>query len=1136
MSMYKAVARVPDFPAMEREILAFWREKRIFQKLREKNKGRRHFSFLDGPITANNPMGVHHAWGRTLKDMYQRYNAMRGCELRYQNGFDCQGLWVEVEVEKSMGLKTKREIRDFGIEKFVRACKERVLTYAARQTEQSIRLGYWCDWDDPKVLIALRDALADGDRVVTVTLPSGKVETARASEIVRKLGSAEYGGSYFTFSDENNYTIWSFLKKCHSEGFIYRGHDVMPWCGRCGTGLSQMEVAEGRRITTHTSVFVRFPLTDAKGAPQKTALLVWTTTPWTLTSNVAVAVNPEMTYLKVKHGDWFYYVAKGNFEKDRVQDLQVEGKHETHKLPSIRTILKGSGGVEVVEELPGKDLLGLTYTGPFDELPAQQTPGGVFPYGETGGGKSAAEAHRVIAWKEISEAEGTGLVHIAPGCGAEDQELGKENGLPFIAPLDDSSTFMEGFGPFVKRGAAEVADDIVGELKAKGLLVAREKYPHVYPHCWRCKEELVFRPVDEWFIRMDWRDRIQRVVPTIKWIPPDGEAREQDWLRNMTDWMISKKRFWGLALPIWVCEACSDFQVIGSREELQERAVAGWDVFEGNSPHRPYIDAVKIRCEKCGGLATRIEDVGNPWLDAGIVPFSTMRYATDRAYWEKWFPADLVLESFPGQFRNWFYSMLAMSAMLADTAPFKALLGHALVRDARGDEMHKSKGNAIAFDEAAEALGAEVMRYIYTEQKTAQNLNFPDLHPTGNAAQTIDGEARRKLLTFWNCYSFFVMYAGADGWKPGGPEVATTNELDRWVLSRLQRLVGEANSAFQNYENYRLVEAFQVFDEEFSNWYLRRSRRRFWKSEGDAYQTLYRVLTTVTRVLAPALPFLTEDIYQNLVRSVDAAAPESVHLTDYPQVDAALVDEALEQNIDAVIRIKNLALSLRTLSKVKIRQPLSTLYVRPKDAADRRVLENAEYVAQILEEANLKKLVLIDDEKTLVKVRLKPDAKKIGPRAGRHLKAIGEALEQADAAEVLQGGTYTLKVAEHPFELAADEIVVTFEGPENLKCSLEQGTFLALDTTLTPELLQEGLARDFNRMLQDQRKALNLDISDRIVVTYSASPRISEAIAAHEAFLRNELLAEKLEASATPNGGVKLALSGEDVFVTIKRV
>lgn len=1134
MTMYRPVPKVPDFPAMEREMLRFWAENHIFEKLRAQTANGPRWSFLDGPITANNPMGVHHAWGRTLKDMYQRYHAMNGEQLRYQNGFDCQGLWVEVEVEKNLGLGTKREIREHGIEKFVRECKERVLTYAARQTEQSIRLGYWCDWDDPQVLLALRDALHDGDRVVEITLPSGHVEKARASEIIRKLGSAEFGGSYFTFSDENNYTIWAFLKKCHSEGFIYRGHDVMPWCGRCGTGLSQMEVAEGRRITAHTSVFVRFPIRGQ----ERTALLVWTTTPWTLPANVAVAVNPEMTYVKVRHGDWNYYVAKANFERERVQDLQVEGKHETHKLPSIRTILKGTGGVEVLEETSGRELLGWRYQGPFDDLEAQKTPGGIFPFGETGGGRTATESHLVIAWSEVSEAEGTGLVHIAPGCGAEDQQLGETNNLPFIAPLDESSVFLPGFGPFTGRKAEEVPDEIIAALKSAGFLVAREKYPHVYPHCWRCKEELVFRPVDEWFINMEWRDRIIRTVPAIKWVPPEGEARELDWLRNMGDWMISKKRFWGLALPIWVCEACEHFAVIGSREELKSKAVEGWEIFDGNSPHRPYIDAVKIRCEKCGAKASRIEDVGNPWLDAGIVPFSTLRYTTDPKYWEKWFPADLVLESFPGQFRNWFYSLLAMSAMMDGRAPFKALLGHALVRDARGEEMHKSKGNSIAFDEAAEALGAEVMRYIYAEQKTAHHLNFPDLHPAGNTGQTIDGDARRKLLTFWNCYSFFVIYAGADNWKPDAKAAKTpvSNELDRWVLSRLQRLVAAAHSAFQNYEHYRLIEAFQIFDDEFSNWYLRRSRRRFWRGEAEAYQTLYAVLKSVTQVMAPVLPFLSEEIYQNLVRGVDSSAPESVHLTMYPRVDNALVDEALEQSIEVVIRIKNLALSLRTRGKSKIRQPLSTLYVRPKDTVERRVLEQIEYVEQILEETNLKKLVLIDDETQLVKLRLKPDLKKLGARAGKFLKAIAQALEHADAKKILQGAGFKMEVDGQTIEVSQDEILVSYDGPPSLVCGLEQGTFLALDTALTAELLEEGLARDFNRLLQDQRKALNLDVSDRVLIHYWASPRIAQAIATHQEYLRNELLAERLERTGEQNSGAKLSLGGEEIFVTITPV
>ncbi|MBM3753987.1 MAG: isoleucine--tRNA ligase [Acidobacteria bacterium] len=1123
--MYKPAPKVPDFPALEREVLAFWRERNTFAKLRAQIAGNPPFSFLDGPITANNPMGVHHAWGRTLKDIYQRYNAMCGRDLRYQNGFDCQGLWVEVEVEKSMGLGTKRDIRDYGIEKFVTACKERVLTFAARQTEQSIRLGYWCEWDDPEVLRKLQAALNAGDETVTVTMPSGLTETARASEIVRKLGSPEYGGSYFTFSDENNYTIWSMLKKCYGEGFIYRGHDVMPWCGRCGTGLSQMEVAEGRKITQHTSVFVRLPITGK----DKTALLVWTTTPWTLTSNIAVAVNPTMAYVEVKHGEWTYFIGKGNFERDRVQDLQVEGKHETHKLPSIKTILKGGGAApEVVRELPGSELIGLRYAGPFDDLEAQQRPNGVFPYGEHVGGLSAREAHQVIAWEEVSEFEGTGMVHIAPGCGAEDQELGKKFNLPFIAPLDEAALFTAEFGPFQGKRASDVADEVVASLKEKGMLVSREKYPHVYPHCWRCKEELVFRPVDEWFIRMDWRDRIQRAVPTAKWIPGEGEARELDWLKNMGDWMISKKRFWGLALPIWVCEACEHFTVIGGREELREKAIEGWDVFEGNSPHRPYIDAVKIKCEECGGKAHRVEDVGNPWLDAGIVSFSTMRFRTDRTYWEKWFPADLVLESFPGQFRNWFYSLLAMSAMLDGRAPFKALLGHALVRDARGEEMHKSKGNAIAFDEAAEVLGAEVMRYLYTAQKTAQNLNFPDLKSSGGAGSGIDGETRRKLLTFWNCYSFFLLYAETEKWKPEGDYSPGANELDRWVVSRLQKLIGTANTSLRSYEHFRVIEAFQEFSEEFSNWYLRRSRRRFWESDTTAFATLYHVLLTVIKVMAPVLPFLTEDMYQNLVCSVDPAAPESIHLTRYPQVNEAWIDAKLETAIETVVRIKNLALNARTTGKAKIRQPLGVLYVRPRNAEERAVLADENYASQILEEANIKRMELIDDERLLVKVKLAPDAKKLGARAGKFLKAIAADLEAMDPAVVLQGSGVT----SNEIEIANDEIVVKYEH-ESIVSTAEGGTFAAIETKLTPELISEGVARDFNRLVQDQRKAMDLDISQRIQVRYKGSAATEAALAAHAEYLRNELLAVYLEAAAALEGGVKLNLGGEELLVEV---
>ena len=1146
--MYSSVPKIPDLPALERRLLAFWAEHRTFAKLRAKNAGNAPWSFLDGPITANNPMGVHHAWGRTYKDLFQRYHAMKGHDLRFQNGFDCQGLWVEVEVEKELGFETRRQILDYGIDRFVSRCKQRVLTYAARQTEQSVRLGYWTDWDDSQTLHALRDALHEGAEQVTVTTPSGKKVTASPEEIIGRLGSAEYGGSYFTFSDENNYTIWAFLKKCHEQGYVYRGTDVMPWCCRCGTGLSQMEVAEGRKVTSHTSVFVRFPLRER----EREAILVWTTTPWTLTSNVAAAVNPEMTYLKVRHGDWTYYLGKENFERGRVQNLEAAGKKTSKKLQSLKSILKGSGKLEVLGELKGAELVGLAYDGPFDHLSAQQRPGGVDPYATAPSEKTGVECHRVIPWSEVSGAEGTGIVHIAPGCGAEDQTLGREHGLVVIAPLAASGEYLDGFGDFTGRHVLEIADDVVADLRSRGLLVAKEAYPHVYPHCWRCKEELVFRLVDEWFINMEWRDRIQKIVGDIRWIPAEGEAREQDWLKNMGDWMISKKRFWGLALPIWVCGECEGFTVVGSRHELRERAVEGWDEFDGHSPHRPWVDKVKIRCEKCGGLATRVEDVGNPWLDAGIVSFSTMHYRTDREHWQRWFPADFVVESFPGQFRNWFYALLAMSAMMTDRAPFKTLLGHGLVLDARGEEMHKSAGNSIAFDEAAEVLGAELMRYIYAGKNPVQNLLFPDLDASGGHDTHIADEARRKMLTLWNCYSFFVTYATVDGWKPAGqPDPSGRNQLDRWILSRLQRLIGDAHQAFADASVYRLMARFEQFNDELSNWYLRRSRRRFWKSSSDAdkagladkdsaYHTLYTVLVTLTKVMAPILPFLTEEMYRNLVCSVNPEAPESVHLTSYPEVDAKLVDEELERQVACVVRTKNLALGLRSQANVKVRQPLGTLYVRPADAVDRDVLADAGFAAQVLEECNVKRLELIVDDAEMVSTSLRPNFKALGPRYGKLMKKIAGHLAQADAASTARAleseEGYRFDLEGTVVELGKDDVALVHEAPENLAFVHDQGSFVGLDTEITAELEREGIARDLNRQAQQQRKAMDFEVSDRIEVDFSASDRIAEAVEEHRDYLGRELLAQRIERKTALDGGVEVKAGGETVSLVLTRL
>ena len=643
--MFRPVPANPDFPALERDTLTWWKETGAFEKLRQLRAGGPTWSFMDGPITANNPMGVHHAWGRTYKDLFQRYKAMRGYDQRWQNGFDCQGLWVEVNVEKDLGFKTKKDIAAYGLAPFVILCKQRVLNYAAVQTEQSIRLGMWMDWNDPELLRYLRDQLGQ-DPNATITLPgprgalrSAKPVTGTVEQLVGQLGLPQLGGSYFTFSDKNNYDIWRFLKTCHDHGWVYKGTDVMPWCWRCGTGISQHEiVTEGYIEKADPGLTVRFPLLDRPGE----ALLVWTTTPWTLTSNVAAAVGPELTYVKVKQGEEVLYLSRG-------------------------TVRMLKGAYEVLGELSGKELEGWHYAGPFDDLPANQHAGG---WSEPGLRRlfaripeSAVQAHRIILWDAVGEAEGTGIVHIAPGCGAEDFQLHKQYDLPVVAPLDENGVYLDGFGWLTGKHVSEVTEPIVAALRANGRFYRLEDYTHRYPQCWRCATPLVFRLVDEWYIGMDGlRKPLLDITEQIRWIPEFGKDRELDWLRNMHDWMISKKRYWGLALPIWECAACGHFDVIGSREELRARAVAGWEVFDGHSPHRPYIDAVQVKCSACGAAAERIKDVGNPWLDAGIVSFSTLGYGEDMERWRKWFPADFITESFPGQFRNWFYSLLTMAA------------------------------------------------------------------------------------------------------------------------------------------------------------------------------------------------------------------------------------------------------------------------------------------------------------------------------------------------------------------------------------------------------------------------------------------------------------------------------------------
>jgi isoleucyl-tRNA synthetase len=1117
---FKPVPNKTDFVAQENEIIRFWDENNTFSKLRQIRAKAPRWSFIDGPITANNPMGVHHGWGRTYKDLFHRFKTMQGFRTRYQNGFDCQGLWVEVNVERDMGFKTKRDIEKFGLAEFVILCKQRVLNFAAVQTEQSMRLGYWMDWNDPEFLRTLSTQLAeDPMQEITFNGPAGPViDTVEG--MVGRLGLPEIGGSYFTFSDENNYTIWTVLKECYDRGWLYKGTDVMPWCARCGTGLSQHEiVTEGYQELTHPSLTIRFPLRDRPNE----SLLVWTTTPWTLTSNVAAAVGPALTYTKVRQGESIFYLSKGTLD-----------------------ILKGE--YEILGELRGEEMDGWTYAGPFDEFPAQISSG-------------APEAHRVILWDEVGEDEGTGIVHIAPGCGAEDFALGKEFGLPVIAPLNESGTFVDGFGWLTGTKERGSAQSIYENLKEKGIAYKIEEYTHRYPVCWRCSEELIFRLVDEWFISMGDQLEIEYeevteeqkqenlryqmmdvVINQTKWHPSFGLDRELDWLRNMHDWMISKKRYWGLALPIWECEHCGHFDVIGSKEELKERSVEGWETFEGHSPHRPYVDAVQIACSNCGELVNRIPEVGNPWLDAGVVAMSTMQYNTDRKYWEKWYPADLISESFPGQFRNWFYSLLAMSTILERKAPFRNVFSYATLLAEDGRAMHKSWGNSIEFNEAADKMGVDVMRWLYSNHKPEKDLLF--------GYQKADEVRRQFLLPLWNVYSFFTTYAQIDGWLPGANAAIERDLLDRWILARLQDVVTQVTTRLEAFEPNLATTEVNTFLDELSNWYLRRSRRRFWAKSGEstesdadknaAYDTLYQVLVTLASLLAPFVPFVSEVIYQNLVQNVDPQAEESVHHTSFPVPNSDLQDPKLIKEMDLVLRLVSLGHAARNQSGVKVRQPLSEVAFSVGHASESEIV--GKYSQIIQEELNVKDVRLLDTAAEAVKYRLKPLPRQLGQKYGSRFPGIRQAILALDsevtAQILLEGRSINILDQGEELVIQPDEVEVQIEAHEGFSAAAEGAYLAALVTELSKELELEGLAREVVRRIQDLRKQADLKVDARIRVQYQASGFLEQSIESYREYIERETLAQELVAHSSPEGEflTRHEFDGQDLAISIERI
>ena len=1040
--MFEPVNSRPDFIGLEYEMMKFWDEESIVEKyLNKNNDADKKYSFIDGPITANNPMGVHHAWGRTYKDLYQRYKTMQGYEQRYQNGFDGQGLWIEVEVEKELGFKSKKDIEKFGIDKFVELCKQRVDKFSAIQTKQSIRLGYWMDWDN----------------------------------------------CYHTKSDENNYTIWHFLKVCCEKGLLYEGNDVMPWCRRCGTGLSEHEiVTEGYQEVTHKSVFVKFQIQNTDNE----FLIIWTTTPWTLPANIAAAVNPESIYIKVEQNQEYYYIAKNTV-----------------------SFLKGP--YEIVEEIKGETLVGMEYIGPFDNLTIQKDV-----------------IHKVIPWEEVGD-EGTGIVHIAPGAGKEDYALGKKYNLTTIAPIDDSGDYVDGFDKYTGMNVSDVNDEIFNDLKEKNILYKIEQIVHRYPVCWRCGEELVFRLVSEWFISVDpFREQIMDVTRKIRWIPEFGLARELDWLKNMDDWMISKKRYYGLALPIYKCEDCNEFEVIGSEYELKERAIEGWDLFEGHSPHKPWVDYVKIECTNCKLPLSRIKDVGNPWLDAGIVPYSTLKYRSDKDYWSKWFPADWISESFPGQFRNWFYSMLAMSTVLENTEPYQNVFSYALMRDEKGDEMHKSKGNAIWFEDAADEMGVDSMRWLYSRQNPANNLNFGF-----NVANEVK---RRFLIPLWNVYSFFVTYANIDDFVPSQENRKYTNYLDRWIISELNELVEFVTNNLDNYDSAAASYKVEEFIELLSNWYVRRNRRRFWKSENDAdkqfaYQALYECLYTLCHLLAPFMPFITDKIYQNLVRTHDNKSPKSVHLGNWPISDKNLIDPNLSSQVRLSKTLVSLGRSVRQKSGIRVRQPISQIIISGAFISDNELQEYMNQ--QITEELNVKEVVFDNSIEGIFKyiVNLRFDL--LGPRLGNDINLVANTLKNMDSDLIAREAISKGYVEIDGIKIDKEEFNIQIEDISHFSSIYENNYVVSLNTTLDENLINEGIAREFIHNVQNIRKDSGFNIEDRISIEFEGDEELSKAILQFEKYISSETLALNLQKSnLNKKSDFESTILGKSISLNVSKV
>ena len=1024
--VYQKVDTNLNFVDREKQVEKFWKENHIFEKSMEDRKDDPTYMFYDGPPTANGKPHIGHVLTRVIKDMIPRYRTMKGYMVPRKAGWDTHGLPVELEVEKKLGLDGKEQIEEYGMEPFIQQCKESVWKYKGMWEDFSSTVGFWADMENP----------------------------------------------YVTYHDDYIESEWWALKEIWNKKLLYKGFKIVPYCPRCGTPLSAQEVSQGYKTVKERSAIVRF-----KVVGEDAYFLAWTTTPWTLPSNVALCVNPTETYCKVKAADGYtYYMAEALLDK-------VLGKLGSEETPAY----------EVLEKYVGKDLEYKEYEP-------------LFACAGEAAAKQKKKAHFVTADNYVTMSDGTGIVHIAPAFGEDDSRVGRDYDLPFVQFVDgkgDMTAETPYAGVFVKKADPLVLQD----LDKEGKLFDAPKFEHDYPHCWRCDTPLIYYARESWFIKMTAvKDDLIRNNNTINWIPESiGKGRFGDWLENVQDWGISRNRYWGTPLNIWQCE-CGHMHSIGSRQELFE--MSGDERAKTVELHRPYIDEITLKCPECGGTMHRVPEVIDCWFDSGAMPFAQHHYSFEnKELFEKQFPADFISEAVD-QTRGWFYSLLAESTILFNQAPYKnvIVLGH--VQDENGQKMSKSKGNAVDPFDALEKYGADAIRWYFY-------INSAPWLPNRFHGKAVQEGQRKFMGTLWNTYAFFVLYANIDNFDPTKYTLDYDNlpVMDKWLLSKLNSVVKTVDDCLANYKIPESARALQEFVDEMSNWYVRRSRERFWakgmeQDKINAYMTLYTALVTVAKAAAPMIPFMTEDIYQNLVRSIDADAPESIHLCDYPEVNEAWIDKDLEANMEELLEIVVLGRACRNTANIKNRQPIGTMYVKAEKAMDKF------YTDIIADELNVKEVKFADDVESFISYSFKPQLRTVGPKYGKLLNGIRTALSEIDGTaamkELRDNGVLVLDIDGNKVELAEEDLLIETAQSEGYVTETDGETSVVLDTNLTPELIQEGFVREIISKVQTMRKEAGFEVMDKIIVYAKDNDKIMDIMKANQDEIKREVLAENI--------------------------